>query len=308
MIFSIIESKCGGNIKEIIEKLNGAFEELGIEKIENMELLLNLTREDIEKKTNLSYQVTPILEQLLKLSRIYVYLSDDEENELLMMNQTDFFSKIHYITRLSEKLLDEFRIQDVIHPVLASDFEFGDVIDSQEDCAFALNEIYEILAKRKEERDEWEEETRMDSISSQISVYSDRVSGYYQVVFYRQVVPKLRDDMFSENYQHALEVLSDYIDLKTKLLAGLDEDNSLYLTDVAINLHRSLDDWIVEDIQNRIEIEEDEFDTEELTDEEYFNLLVLMFENRYQRQKSCCFYYHEELCEVETYKEKCKKM
>lgn len=302
-------------MKEIIEKLNNAFMELGINEIGNMELLLKLSREDIEKKTDLSYQVTPILEHLLKLSRIYVYLGDDEGNELLMMNQTDFFSKIHYITRLSEKLLDEFRIHDVIHPVLASDFDFGDVIDSQEDCAFALDEIYEILAKRKEERDEWEEETRMDSfesledsISSQISIYSDRVAGYYQVVFYRQVVPKLRDDMFSENYQHALEVLSNYIDLKTKLLAGLDEDNSLYLTDVAINLHRSLDHWIVEDIQNKIEIEEDGFDQEELTDEEYFNLLILMFENRYQRQKSCRFYYYEQLQEVETYKEKCKKM
>lgn len=302
-------------MKEIIEKLNNAFMELGINEIGNMELLLKLSREDIEKKTDLSYQVTPILEHLLKLSRIYVYLGDDEGNELLMMNQTDFFSKIHYITRLSEKLLDEFRIQGVIHPVLASDFDFGDVIDSQEDCAFALDEIYEILAKRKEERDEWEEETRIDSfesledsISSQISIYSDRVAGYYQVVFYRQVVPKLRDDMFSENYQHALEVLSNYIDLKTKLLAGLDEDNSLYLTDVAINLHRSLDHWIVEDIQNKIEIEEDGFDQEELTDEEYFNLLILMFENRYQRQKSCRFYYYEQLQEVETYKEKCKKM
>lgn len=299
-------------MKEILENLNNAFEELRIEKIENIELLLNLTKEDIENGTDISYQVTPILERLLELSRIYLYL-DDELDELYMMNQTYFFSKIQNITELSEKILDELKKRGIIHPILASDFEFEDTLDSQEECTYALERIKETLEKMDEEKEEIEEdlEDTDDSnnfLISQITTYYDRVVGYYQIVFSRQVVPELREDMFSEDYQHAIGVLSDYINLKLKLLSGFDEDNSIYLTDIAIDLHNSLDDWIVEDIQNRIEIEEDAFDQEELTDEEYFNLLILMFENRYQRQKSCRFYYHEQLQEVETYKEKCKKM
>ena len=299
-------------MKEILENLNNAFEELRIEKIENIELLLNLTKEDIENGTDISYQVTPILEQLLELSRIYLYL-DDELDELYMMNQTYFFSKIQNITELSEKILDEFKKRGIIHPILASDFKFEDTLDSQEECTYALERIKETLEKMDEEKEEIEEdlEDTDDSnnfLISQITTYYDRVVGYYQIVFSRQVVPELREDMFSEDYQHAIGVLSDYINLKLKLLSGFDEDNSIYLTDIAIDLHNSLDDWIVEDIQNRIEIEEGAFDQEELTDEEYFNLLILMFENRYQRQKSCRFYYHEQLQEVETYKEKCKKM
>lgn len=299
-------------MEENIKELNNAFVELGMEKIENLELLLKLTKEDIEKETELCYQLIPVFEQLLKFSRIYVYLDDDEKNELLMMNQTDFFSKIHYITRLSEELLNKFRIQGIMHPIITSDFEFEDTLDSQEECVSVLEEIKEILEEIDKEK---EEEFKMQSyelqknpLSSQISAYSDRVAGYYQVVFYRQVVPKLKDDMFLEKYQHALEVLSNYIELKLKLLAGLDEDNFLYLTDIAINLHNSLDSWIIENIYNRIEIEGEKFDPEELEEEEYFQLLILRFENRYQRQKSCQYYYHEKLLETEIYKEKCKKL
>lgn len=306
-------------MKEIIEKLNHAFEKLGIEKIENIECLLNLTKEDVEKETNLSYQVTFILEKLLTFSRIYAYLDDDEVNELLAMNQTDFFSKINAITRLSEQLLDEFRTKGIIHPILASDFELEDIIFSQEDCASILGEMNSILIQREQEKNDLEDEledilemdsfdSQENSISSQISTYFDRVAGYYQIVFSRQVIPELRDAMFADNYQYALEKLSDYIDLKLKLLGGLDDDNSLYLCDIAIHLHELLDTEIVDDIYNRIEIEGEQFDSEDLDDEEYLNLLILMFENRYQRQKSCRYYYHEQLLETEICKEKCKKM
>lgn len=306
-------------MKEIIEKLNHAFKELGIEKIENIEFLLSLTKEDIKKQTNLSYQITFILEQLLKLSRIYVYLDDDEENELLAMNQTDFFSKIHAITRLSEQLLDEFRNKGIIHPILASDFELEDIICSQEDCASILGEINSILIQREQEKNNLEDEledvleissfdSQENSISAKISAYFDRVAGYYHVVFSRQVIPELRDAMFIDNYQYALEKLSNYIDFKLKLLGGLDDDNSLYLCDLAIHLHELLDTEIVGDIYNRIAIEGEQFDSEDLDDEEYLNLLILMFENRYHRQKSCRYYYHAQLLETEICKEKCKKM
>lgn len=302
-------------MKKIIEELTNVFQKLGIKRMENVELLLDLTKEDIEKQTDLNDRVTLILEKLLRLSHIYVWLDDDEENELLAMNQTDFFSKIHYVVRLSEQLLDEFRKAGIIHPILATDFELEDIISSQEDCISILAEISNILSTENQENDDFEDESDIDSfnsleksIFSQISTYFDRVTGYYQVVFFRQVIPVLRDAMFVDDYQNALEKLSDYIDLKLKLLGGLDDDNSLYLCDIAVRLQGLLDAEIVGDIYSRMEIEGEQFDPEELEDDEYLNLLILMFQNRYHKHKACRYYYHTQLLETEICKEKCKKL
>lgn len=326
-------------MKEKMKKLESAFEELGLEKIEKLDFLLKLTKKDIRNSTDLSYQVTPILEHLLMLSRVYEYLEDEEENELLKMNQTDFFSKIHYVTALSEQILEELIKNGILHPILETEMELEDMKDSCEYYVSILHEIKKILSRWENDNydadyeedyyddcdeddygeDDYDEDDyyddcvmdsdpQMDFITTDISIYFDKVVGYYQILFEKQVVPKLRKDMLEENYSHALEVLINYINLKLKLLSGLDEDNSLYLSDIALRLHQLLNEEKVEEIKRRIEIDGENFDPEELDDVEYLQLLILMFENKYQRQKSCQYYYKGQSLEVEEYKKKCKKL
>lgn len=91
-----------------------------------------------------------------------------------------------------------------------------------------------------------------------------------------------------------------------KLLSGLDTNNILCLSDICKQLHQLLDNEIVEYICSRVEQDGKNTIDDELDGRGYLNLMILLFENRYQRLQSCKYYYLEALPTSNRYKQKYK--
>lgn len=266
---------------------------LEISGFENIDLLLKLTKEDISMQTELSYKVTILLQKLLDLSNIYIYLNEDEETELLCWNQNDFFSKIMYLLNIASSIIGEMYTLNLIHPVLDTNIELEDIIDSKEDLLDTLNNIRDICSYDID-------------IIDYIENYDEMTVEPYQIYFKSLVVPNLKDAMLNDDYDKAITTLIDYINLKLRFESNNVDNIKLILTDISQELHKRLDPEIVDNISCLIE--NDELDIDDLDDSEYFNLSVLSFENRYQKQKICQHYYQEKLKESNYYHKKCKKM
>lgn len=290
-------------MKKLIEEFKGAIHKLHISGFENIDLLLKLTVSDIENKTNLSYQVTPILEKLVQYANLYVHLDEDEQTELFKMNQTDFFSKLFEIMQLSSTILGKLLELGIIHPVLASNLSFEDMWDSQEEVMELLAEMREILP---------DESLAKECISNYLTI----VIVTYQQNFMCIRIPKLRYAMLTENYQMALEELSTYVQKKLELESGIEATCSLVDSYLYQGLLNMKDSECIERLLAKVEesefdyygVEEEAFDLDELDNQEYFNLLLLRLDNRYRRQKSAYYFYGEKQKEVAKYHEKCKKL
>lgn len=279
--------------QELLEELKVCLKDLNISGLENIDLLSQLTSKDIINQTELSYQVTPILKKLLEYANIHIYIDAEEQTELFSMNQTNFFSKVLNITRLSEEILSNLFILGILHPVLDVKIEFDDVTDSQEDCMGILSEIQDIVEKES-------------NINKNIELYHRKTVGIYQQKFIEIVLPILKQDMLENNYEGALNLLSEYTKMKLNFISGMECESYFIMTKICQKLHNMLNPECIDYLTDLIE--DEILDIGELDDEEYFNLLILQFENRYLREKSCHYYYREKEEIMSQYLEKCKKM
>ena len=300
--------KCGGSMREMMDELNHKLRELNMEEIKDIELLLNFTEEDTRKETDLSYQVTPIFERLLNLSMACVYLDDDDMSEIFSMNQTDFFRKIYCVAKLSNKIITFFVNQETLHPILDTTLDFENILIFQRSCLVLLDDLNRVLdAICKEEYSNGGVELGSieNTVSLSISTYLDSRTDCFQKLL-KQTIPMLKKSEQVGNYQQAFNILINYIDSKLELLSGLDTNNILCLSDICKQLHQLLDNEIVEYICSRIELDGKNTINDELDGRGRLNLMILLFENRYQRLQSCKYYYREGLLISNRYKQKYK--
>ena len=279
--------------QELIEKFKSLVKKLHISGFENIDLLLKLTRKDIENQTDLSYAVTILLEKLQQYSNIYCYLDEEEQEELLSWNHDDFFGKIIEMIRISDDIIDVLFLMGIAHPILEANMELDDTIDSKEDYIEYFEELKEILPE--------EDSYLLDDIKMYHKVSVEPYKQHFQGI----VVPTLKETMLEDNYEKALNCLADYISIKLKFESNSVDNINLILAKISEELHQLLNSETIHKITDMIE--EEDLDTDDLEEEEYLNLVILMFENRYLRHKSCRYYYKEKLKEATSYYEKCKK-
>lgn len=290
-------------MKQLIKEFKKVVNELHIVELEDIDLLLKLTVDDIENQTDLSYKVTPILEKLKYYSDIYVHLDEDEQTELLRMNQTNFFNKIFYVIRLANRIIDELLICGILHPVIEGCMVFEDMLDTEEDFMELLEEIKEMLPAQ---------EIRKEKIQT----YRRLVVAEYQQNLTDTKIPNLLKAMITENYQMALEELSTYIQKKLELESGMEKTCSLITSYLYQALLDMKDSKCIERLLAKVEESEFDYygvgegvlDLDELDNNEYFNLLLLQLDNRYRRQKSAYYFYGEKQKKITEYQEKCKKL